>query len=138
MSFKTVSGIAAIIFAGLLQVVVWAGEEQEPEDPKPALPKSSLAVIKERGVLNVGMMVDAMDRDEAYVAFDRDLVFLIYSRTDPERAQRFLLHPLADIMNKVGLLLRKNSDVTPVVQDFIEKRDEVQELSEIIDKYMKF
>jgi ABC-type amino acid transport/signal transduction systems, periplasmic component/domain len=87
---------------------------------------------------NVGMMVEVMDRGEAHVAFDRDLVFLIYARTDPESSARFILHPLPDIMNSVGLLLKKNSDVTPVVQDYIDKKDEVHELSEIIDKYMNF
>ena len=87
---------------------------------------------------NVQLMVDAMDKGDAFVSFDRDLVFLIYARTDPESAARYLLHPLGDIMNKVGLLLKKNSDLTPVVQKFIDENTEVHELSEVIDKYMKF
>lgn len=87
---------------------------------------------------NVEIMVDAMDTEQAYVAFDRDLVFLIYERTYPESAKQFLLHPLTDITNSVGVVLKKNSDVTPIIQSFIKQRVEVYELSEIIDKYMKF
>lgn len=87
---------------------------------------------------DVGIMVAAMDRGEAHVAFDRDLVFLIYARTDPRSAGRFLLHPLTDIMNSVGLILKKNSDVTPIVQAYIDGREEVHELSDTIDHYMKF
>ena len=87
---------------------------------------------------NVGVMVEAMERGDAHVAFDRDLVFLIYERTNPESARRYLLHQLPDITGAVGLVLKKGSDLTPVIREFIEQRDEVQELSEIIGKYMKF
>lgn len=87
---------------------------------------------------NVGIMVEAMDRGDAHVAFDRELVFLIYERTHPETAKRFLRHQMPDIMSPVGLVLKKNSDLTPLIRDFIDKRDEVQELSDVITKYMKF
>lgn len=87
---------------------------------------------------NIKMMVAAMERGEAYVTFDRELSFLIYSRQDPAAASRFLLHPMPEIMNSVGMLLKKGSDVTPVVQQFVDQNDEVFELSELIDKYMRF
>ncbi len=87
---------------------------------------------------NVQIMVDAMDRGEAFAAFDRELVFLIYSRVDPAGFARFLLHPLPEIVNPVGIIMTKGSDLAPEVQRFVDGRDETMELAEIIDKYMTF
>ncbi len=85
---------------------------------------------------NVQLMVDAMDRGAAHVSFDRELVFLIYKRIASASFNRFLMHPLPEIVNPVGMMLRKGSDVAPILQEYVDNRDDTLELAEIIDKYM--
>ncbi len=87
---------------------------------------------------DVQVMVDAMDKGEACVSFDRELVFLIYSRLDAADFRRFLMHPLPEIVNPVGMMIRKGSDLAPLIQEYVDNRDDTLELTEIIDKYMKF
>ncbi len=87
---------------------------------------------------DVQIMVDAMDKGEACVSFDRELVFLIYNRLDPADFHRFLMHPLPEIVNPVGMMLRKGSDLAPLIQKYVDNRDDTLELTEIIDKYLKF
>ncbi len=103
---------------------------------KKAYPKAKPVPITTNN--DVSLMIKGMDAGEALVSFDRELVFLIFSRINPTDFKRYSLHILPDILNPAGMIMPKGSDLAPVVQEYIDGRGEVMELADIIDKYMKF